>query len=176
MRLFKTYSHTLTMRGYEASGIMLHRRKTKTKNGRREKSCRKLQNGGIYRRDSCHFRRLAREMGPEKRGNGNYAEMQKQKQKAKALGSRKSPTPREQSPKRSRKTCQNALRNKPNSRAQNGHRASPCGGEVETGRGITGKIPPGKLNKKPRTTTIVSRKRKIQNGENRSKYSTAVVA
>ena len=62
---------------------------------------------------------------------------------------RKSKKSREQNPKQSRKTHQNALCTKPNSRARNEHRAPPCGGDVKTGRRITRKIPQGKLNRKP---------------------------
>ena len=74
MRLFTTYSHTSTLRGYEASGKMLRQ---KTSNEER-KTGKRVQNtpanGGIDLRESYQFRRLARETGAEKRQNGNYAQ------------------------------------------------------------------------------------------------------
>ena len=74
MRLFTIYSHTSTLRVYKASGKMLHQ---KTSNEER-KTGKGVQNtsanGGIDRRDSYHFHRLAGETRVEKRGNENYAE------------------------------------------------------------------------------------------------------
>ena len=55
MRLFTTYSHTSTLRGYEASGKMLQ---PKTSNEERETGKRVQNtpaNGGIDRRESHHF-------------------------------------------------------------------------------------------------------------------------
>ena len=105
--------------------------------------------------------------------------MQKNKNKtsAKTLGSKaeESKTSRAK-PQAVAKAYQDALRTKLNSRVRNGYRASPCGGTVETGRRITRKIPPGKLNQKPRTKTNIPRRNKIQNWENRIKYSRAAVA
>ena len=67
IRLFTTYPHTSTLRGYEASGKMLLQ---KTSNEER-KTEKRLQNtpanSGIDGPESYHLRRLARATGAEKR-------------------------------------------------------------------------------------------------------------
>ena len=87
MRLLTTYSHTSTPRGYEAPGKTLQQKTQK----RRTEDGKKVQNtpanGGIDRRKSYHFRRLARETEPEKRENGSYAKKYNQEQ-TKSQGSK----------------------------------------------------------------------------------------
>ena len=74
MRLFITYSHTSTLRGYEASEKMLQQKapNEERKTGKRVQNT--PGNGGIDRRESHHFPRLARGKEPEQRENGTYAE------------------------------------------------------------------------------------------------------
>ena len=120
MRLFKTFSHTSTLRGYEASG------KTPIKQKKRNKP--KCESAGV-------------EGG-----------------RVKDLAS-KTPSGRKKN------VYQNALRTKPNSRARNGHRASPCGGDVGTGRKITRKIPPGKQIKNPEQKRISPEEAKFKTGK-----------
>ena len=74
MRLLKTYSHTSsTLRGYEAEGKMLQQKTSNEERIAEKRVQNTPANGGIDRRESYHFRRLARETGAEKRKNGIYA-------------------------------------------------------------------------------------------------------
>ena len=155
MRLFKTYSHTSTLR---APGKPL-KQKT-TSEGR--KTGKKIQNtpanGGIDRRESYHFRRFARGMRQEKRESGNCVGKIETRTKCESAGDEDGRVKDlAVKPRAVAKTYQNTLRTKPNSRARNGHRASPCGGDVKTGRRITRKILLGKDNKKHRTITNIPR-------------------
>ena len=74
VRLFTTYSHTSALRGYEPQGKMLQQKISNEERNTKKRIQHTTANGGIDRRESYHFRRLAREPGPEKRENGNSAE------------------------------------------------------------------------------------------------------
>ena len=80
MRLFKTYSHISTLRGYEASGRMLTQKTSngeqKTGNGPQKTPA----NGGVDRRASYHFPQST-EGGVTKGDRKGKRELSKRKQK-----------------------------------------------------------------------------------------------
>ena len=142
MRLFETYSHTSTLRGYKSLG----------ENATAEKHKRRTETGKRGTEHSSEWRdRQARELSLPQISEGNGArengkrvlcrtiETKTKCESAGVEGERvkdlASKTPN------GRKTHSDALPTKPNSRARNGHRASPCGGVVETGWIFTRKIP-----------------------------------
>ena len=163
---------TLTSLPCEAkkAQVKCHSKKPQTKSGRRAKGYRTLH----LMAGPTDARAITSDDKRGKRGQrkGKTETMQKKQQQhyAKALGSKakESKTSRAK-PQAVAKTYQNALRRKPNSRARNGPRASPCGADVETRRRISKKIPPGKLNQTPRTKANVPRRKRNQNRENRIK-------
>ena len=67
MRLFKTYSHTFTLRGYEASGKMLEQKTTNEERKTGKGLQNTTANGGIDRRESDHFPHISEGNGT--RGN-----------------------------------------------------------------------------------------------------------
>ena len=72
IRLFTTYSHTSTLRGYEASGKKLRQKTTNEEWETGNMVQNTPANSGIDRRESYHVRRIARERGLRKRENGHY--------------------------------------------------------------------------------------------------------
>ena len=106
--------------------------------------------GEIVRRESCHFRRLARGNGGRERGKRELCRKIETITKCEALGSKaeEQKNSLEQTPKRSQKCTRTRDVRNP-TRARNGHRAPPCGGDVETGgRRITKNPPPRKTESK----------------------------
>ena len=105
MRLFTAYSHTSTLRGYEASGKMLYQKTSNEERKTRKRVQNTPANSGIDRRESYHFRRLARETGAEKRKTGTTMQKNRNNDKLRKRWGRrrKSQKPREQNPKRSQK-------------------------------------------------------------------------
>ena len=79
MRLFKTYSRTSTLRGYEAPGKIL---KKKTRNEERKAGKRVKNtpaNGGIDRRESYHFPQISEGNGARENGKWEpFRKIQKQ--------------------------------------------------------------------------------------------------
>ena len=105
-------------------------------------------------------------MGPEEKRKRDLCRKTETKTNAKTLGSKaeESKTSRAK-PQVVAKAYQNALRTKTNSRARSGHRASPCGGDVEAGRNITRKIPPEKLNENLRKKRVSPEESKVKTGK-----------
>ena len=83
MRLFTTYSHTSTLRGYEASGEKLQRKTTneERKTGKRLQST--PAKGGIDRRESYDVRRIARGKGARENGKRELCRKREKKKKKK---------------------------------------------------------------------------------------------
>ena len=152
MRLFKTYSHTSTLRGKKASGKTLNQKTTNEEHKTEKVVQNTAANGGIDTREIYHFPQISEGNGAREKGKREICTENRTKKNAKTLGSKaeESKTSRSKPQAVAKKAYQNAIRTKPNSRARNGHRSSPSGGDVETGRRITRKIPPGKLNQKRR--------------------------
>ena len=104
MPLFTTYSHTSTLRGYEASAKILQQKNTSEERKAGEREWKSPANSGIDSLESYHFRRLAREKEPEKSENGKYAN----EAPGGGEGGKVKEKTREQNPKRSQKctrTC-----------------------------------------------------------------------
>ena len=117
MRLFTTYSHTSTLRGYEASRKMLQQRTSDEERKTRKGVQNTPANGGIDRRESSHFHRLARERGQSKgktgttQKNRNNNKMRKRWGRKRWSGGVK--TSRERPPKRSQKRTRTRYVRKP---------------------------------------------------------------
>ena len=68
MRLFTTYSHTSTLRGYGASGKMLQQKTSNKERKTRKKVQNTPTNGGIDRRESYHFPHISEGKGAGEKG------------------------------------------------------------------------------------------------------------
>ena len=68
MRLFTTYSHTSTLRGYKASRKMLQQKTSNEERKTGKRAQNTPANGRIGRRESYQFHRLARETGAQRKG------------------------------------------------------------------------------------------------------------
>ena len=179
MRLFTTYSHTSTLRGYEASGKRLQQ-KVSNEERKTEKMIHDTPaNGGIDRHGGYHFHRLARETGAEKREQRELCRKietitkcesaEVERGRVEHLASKKTQSGRNNVPERATDEAQLAR--------VEWTWCPTLRGRRQTGRRITRKMPPGKMNKKPKTKTISPRRSKCKNREkNRIKHSRVVVA
>ena len=130
IRLFKTYSKTSTLRGFEAPGKMIKQKPTNEERKTGKGAQNTLANGGIDRRDSHHFPQICEENVAREKGKQELCGKMETKTKAKTLGSTTAEESRNSraKPQAVVKAYQNAPRTKPNSRGRNGHGVPPCEG------------------------------------------------
>ena len=180
MRVFTTFFHTSTLRGYEASGNMLptaENLKQRTEDG--EKGTEHFQQ---MARSTC-----ARAITPQiSEGNGgrekkgkrelDYLSMQKNRNNVKKMRKRwagveggRVKNLAQGNPKRSQKRTRTRYYVRNPTRVRNGHCAPPSGGDVETGRRITKNPPPGKLNQNPQQKRMSLEEAKLKTGKTGSK-------
>ena len=144
MRLFTTYSHAPTLRGYEAPGKILEQKTTNKERDTGNRVRNTPANGGIDRRESYRFRGLAREKGSEKGKTGTMQKNIDENNMRKRWGRRrKSQRPHEQNPKRSQRrtrTRYQYVRNPTRAREMD-IVPHPAGATSKPGGELAGKFP-----------------------------------
>ena len=86
MRLFKTYSHTSTLRGYEASGEMRRQKSTNEERKTGKEVQNTPSNGGIDRCESYHFPQISEGNGEREEGKRKLCRKNRKKNNCENAG------------------------------------------------------------------------------------------